>query len=426
MAKQTKYGRSPWIERFPKSRVPNYPRYHADARNKSGTRPQTKTVGSPTPVADAVIIGGGLTGCLTAYGLAAAGLRPILIEADRIGRSGTSTTAGWLGLDPDVTFTTVDKALGRRASRHAWHAWRRAALDFAALIRRLRIRCYLEPQRALTVAMTSEQSARLAKDLKLRREASIESIPLNRRAIIAEAALDAASGLRVNDGGTLDPYRACIGVAAAAHQRGARLFERTTVRRVTFTRKIADVFTPAGAIRTRRVIVATGVPTALYGSLIRHVWLRTRYLALSDPVPAKIRQALGRRDSVVRDLGNPPHIVRWLDDERLLVAGADSPSTPQRLREKVTVQRTGQLMYELSTLYPAISGIQPEYGWSEDYARTVDGLPYIGPHRNFPHHLFAFGDSSHGVAGAYLASRILVRSCINELDRADETFGFNR
>ena len=43
------------------------------------------------------------------------------------------------------------------------------------------------------------------------------------------------------------------------------------------------------------------------------------------------------------------------------------------------------------------------------YARTADGLPYIGPHRNFPHHLFAFGDSSHSVTGAYLASRILLR-----------------
>ena len=39
------------------------------------------------------------------------------------------------------------------------------------------------------------------------------------------------------------------------------------------------------------------------------------------------------------------------------------------------------------------------------YARTSDGLPYIGPHRNFPHHLFAFGDSSRSVTGAYLASR---------------------
>jgi len=128
----------------------------------------------------------------------------------------------------------------------------------------------------------------------------------------------------------------------------------------------------------------------------------------------------------VRDAAEPPHIVRWVDDERMLVMGADAETAPPRLREKTIVQRTGQLMYELSTLYPDISGILPEYGWEAAYARTGDGLPHVGPHRNFPHHLFAFGDASHSVTGAYLASRILLRYYLGEVDRADEVFGFAR
>ena len=83
-------------------------------------------------------------------------------------------------------------------------------------------------------------------------------------------------------------------------------------------------------------------------------------------------------------------------------------------------------MYELSTLYPEISGIAPEYGWDAPYARTADGLPYVGPHRNFPHHLFAFADSSHSLTGSYLASRILLRHFLDEIDPADEGFGFAR
>jgi glycine/D-amino acid oxidase-like deaminating enzyme len=83
-------------------------------------------------------------------------------------------------------------------------------------------------------------------------------------------------------------------------------------------------------------------------------------------------------------------------------------------------------MYELSTLYPDISGILPDYGWDAPYARTSDGLPYIGPHRNFPHHLFAFGDSSHTITGAYLASRILLRHHLDEPAAADRHFGFTR
>jgi len=147
---------------------------------------------------------------------------------------------------------------------------------------------------------------------------------------------------------------------------------------------------------------------------------------LADPVAARVRNQLGRRDSVVRDSASPPHTLHWLDDDRILISGADHERPPSRQRDKVIVQRTGQLMYELSTLYPEISGTQPAYGWMADYARTTDGLPYIGAHRNFPHHLFVFGDASRSLTGSYLASRILLRQCSGEPEPADAAFGFHR
>ena len=106
--------------------------------------------------------------------------------------------------------------------------------------------------------------------------------------------------------------------------------------------------------------------------------------------------------------------------------GAAGPRPGDRLREKTLVQRTGQLMYELSTMYPDISGIMPAYGWDAPYALTGEGLPYFGPHRNFPHQLLAFGDSSPGVTGAYLASRILLRHFLDEVESSDDAFAFTR
>ncbi len=412
-----RYGRAPWGDRFPASRVPSYPRH--SARSTTGVE-----------TADVVIIGAGLTGCAAAYTFAAAGIKPLVLEADRVGRGHTSASAGWISDDPGVPFAEAANLLGVRIARHGFEAWRRAALDFAALLRRLDIKCYLQRQSALTVALSPEQTVRLKKERKARLDAGLDAPALGARVVTSEVALAAAQStlaLRARDGATLDPYRACLGLAAAAEERGATIFERSPVRRITFNRKIADVFTAGGRIRTRKVIVATGLPTtALHKSLRRHFWFRTCYVALTDPVHAKIRNRLGKRATVVRDSADPYHVVRWLDDERLMVMGADAETPPERQREKVIVQRTGQLMYELSVLYPDISGIQPAYGWAVDYARTAEGLPYIGTHRNFPHHLFAFGDSSHSVTGSYLASRILLRYFLDELEPADKAFEFNR
>jgi glycine/D-amino acid oxidase-like deaminating enzyme len=404
----TKYGRSPWVDAFRRARVPSYPRQRG-------------------PLSTAVVVvGGGLTGCTTAYAFAAGGLDVVLVEADRVGGGSTGRASGWIGGDPGVSFVEVEKALGRAAARDAFRSWRRAALDFAALIRRLEINCAFKPQGAAIVALTPDQAARLSRDRKARRDADVDAPMLSARVVKSEFGLDAAAGIREGAGAVVDPYRTCLGLAAAAAARGAKIFERTPVRKIKFDRRKADVITSDGAIRADRVVIATGVPTLLCKSLIRHFWFRTSYLAMTERVPARIRQQLGRRGAVVRDLSQPPHVVRWVDDARLLVAGADAPSPTGPERDRIAVQRTGQLMYELSTLYPDISGIPPEYGWDAPYARTSDGLPYVGPHRNFPHHLFALGDSSGGIAGAYLASRMLLRHHLDEIESADRHFGFTR
>jgi glycine/D-amino acid oxidase-like deaminating enzyme len=404
----TKYGRSPWIDQFPRSRVPSYPKHKGI-----------------TPF-DVVVIGGGLAGCTTAYALAAAGVKTMLLEAGQIGRGATAFSAGLITDDPGVSFADLEKLVGLRSARRAFQMWRRSALDFAALLRRLEIKCALEPRTTITVAATAEQAARLNKDQKARRDAGLDATLLNARAVRGDASLDAAAGLRTKEAASIDPYRACIGLAAAAADRGTVIFERSPVRRITFDRKMAEVFTAGGSIRTSRVVVATGMPTPLFKSLVRHFWFRSAYMTTTEPLPAKLRQQMARSETVIRDTAEPPHTIRWVGDDRVLVCGADTESPPPRQRDKFVVQRTGQLMYELSTMYPDISGTQPAYGWAADYVRAANNLPCIGPHRNFPHHLFAFGDSSHSVTGAYLASRMLLRHHFEEMDPGDAVFGFHR
>ena len=162
---------------------------------------------------------------------------------------------------------------------------------------------------------------------------------------------------------------------------------------MTFSARIVDVVTAGGVIRGQRVVIATGRPTPLFKALVRHFWFRSTYFALTESIPAKIRRALG---AASRSCATRP--IRRITSDGWTTIGCSWPAptdrrSSDRLREKTIVQRTGQLMYELSTLYPDISGIAPAYGWDAGYARTGDGLPYIGPHRNFPRHLFAFGDA---------------------------------
>jgi glycine/D-amino acid oxidase-like deaminating enzyme len=404
----TKYAKSPWVDNISR-RVPVF----SQLRGKA--------------TADVAIVGGGLTGCAIAYAFAAAGVRVVLVEASRIGRGSSGSSAGWISDDPGVSFSEVEAAIGLKSACRAWQSWRRGALDFSALIRRLNLKCDYTGAGSLLVAKTPEELVRLKKEQKIRRGAGFDTPVVNARAIARETAVSAIAAIRSRDGAALDPYRAALGLAEEAIFRGAKLFERSPATRIKFARRWVDVKTSGGRIRADRVVIATGVPTqALFKALARHFWYRSSFLVLTERVPAKIRHQLGKRLAVVRDSALPSHLIRWVNGDQLLVTGADGDTVVPRLLEKALVQRTGQLMYELSTIYPDISGLQPAYGWDAPYGRTADGLPFIGPHRNYPRHLFALGDASHSVTGAYLASRILLRHFLGEAEPADEVFGFER
>jgi glycine/D-amino acid oxidase-like deaminating enzyme len=187
-----------------------------------------------------------------------------------------------------------------------------------------------------------------------------------------------------------------------------------------------EVTTVSGSIRADAVVIATAAPLPDLRALRRHLKPRHVYAVVTEPLPSPIRRELGRRAAALRDSSTPPHLLRWLREDRMLFSGAEQPEVAPRLREKTLTQRTGQLMYELSVLYPAISGVQADWAWDIVHHQTVDGLPFVGLHRNFPRHLFALGGGRHGAGLAWLAARLILRQYQGEAAREDDLFGFAR
>ena len=403
---RTRYGSSPWIHELPSSRVPAYPRFRGDR------------------AADVVIVGAGITGCAVAHACAAAGFQTLVLEADRVGRGGAGRGAGLMSTDPGPSFRDLVAAHGPRDARRVFEAWRRGAIAGAALLLRLRIYCQLAPRESIVIAGRDDES-HLRREFDARGDAGRDLTWQTPKQLHSRMKLDAAGGVTVRGGFTLDPYRACLGLAAAAVSRGAACFEHSPVQRVRFTRRHADVITVHGTIRAGRVVIATGSATAEFKPLRRHFKRRDTYFAMTEPVPAVVRKQLCAPAVVLADLKTPPHRIRWAPGDRLIVSGADQDETNPKVRPAVIVQRTGQLMYELLTMYPAISGLRPEFGWDASYGRAADGLMYIGAHRNYPHHLFALGGSG-SVTGAFVASRVLLQTLQGTSEKADEVFGWTR
>jgi len=405
---QTRYGTSYWVARLPAKRRPTYPRQRGDAQT------------------EVAIIGGGFAGCACAYALAVHDVRVVLLEAGALGQAATAESPGMLLQDPDIDYQVIEAHHGRRAAHRIYQVTRRGMLDLAKTIRRLKIRCDLDTQNSICFTTSSDEVRRLRHEYALRRAAGLEASWLTAQRLRRETALTGEAGLLTKDSAHVDPYRACLGLAAAAQKRGALVYERSPVMRTRFDAKGVEVKTLRGTIRATRVVVATGDPSSLFRPLIRHFRLTETYVVATPSLPAPVRAELGGRAAILQDTAAPSHWLRWTRDDRILFAGADQLKTALRSRERILVQRAGQLMYELSRFYPVISGIRPEFAWRCPIVRTVDGLPFIGPHRNYPHHLFALGYGMSGLTMGFLASRLLLRHYLDRPAKGDELFGFMR
>ena len=397
-----------FLDTFPAARRPSYPTF-------SGSR-----------IADVVVVGGGLTGCACAANFAAAGHSVVLLEQDRIGVGATAGGPGLARQDLDAPFSQAAADHGVRTARHLWRAARRGTLDFAAALRRWGIQAEVQRQDVVWLSRGQEEPLRaLRREYQARHAAGLDATWLSNRMLRSSAAIAVDGGLRIA-ATALDPYRVCIGLAAVAVRKGAVLFERSAARRLRHGAKAITVGTDKGEITAGAVIVATGDLPDDLRALRRHFTARQTCGVVTGPLPAVVRRELGHRDTALLDSDVPPHLLRWLKGDRVLFSGREQAASAPHQRERGLTARANELMYELTTLYPAISGVPPMWAWEAVHHESADGLPVIGPHRNFPRYLFALGLGTHGPGASWLAARLLLRAFMDEADKEDEPFGFAR
>jgi glycine/D-amino acid oxidase-like deaminating enzyme len=402
------YSASYWAERSPASRRRKYP-------------------GCRGPLsADVVVIGGGLTGAMAACVLARGGLDVIVLEADRVACGATARDTGLVLPQPSAPFVDITAALGLRATRTAWRETRASALDLVSTTRRLGITCDLVRVPLIEHARYAHDAIVLRKDQVARKDAGLTVPWLSSRALEELLGTESSGGIKLAEAAAFDPVRATLGFLRIAEKAGARIFERSPATRTRFTRQSAQVVLKGAIIDARGIYVATARPGTLFAQLRRHVREFASYTVVTEPLAGPMKRETGKRTTLVTEAPGQAATLRWLKDDRAMFTGAFGPAVSSRQIDKVLVQRTGELMYELSLRYPVISGLPARWSWTTPVVTTADGLPWVGPHRNYPFHFFALALGLHGNAHAWFAAKAALRHFGGKPRREDLAFAFTR
>jgi sarcosine oxidase subunit beta len=335
------------------------------------------------PTASVVVIGGGVTGLATAYELARAGVRDVvLLDRDAFGAGSTCKAAGGVRAmfsDP------VNITLGARSLEtfRDFPARFGQEIDFAAV-------------GYLFLLSTPEAVAAFDDAVALQNSLGVPSRMID----VAEA--QRLSPLIATDGllaaafsptdGHCTPESVVLGYASAARRAGATLLPHCATTGIDVTDgRVSAVHTAAGTIRTDTVVCAAGAWSAEVGAwagVDLPVTPLRRQVLVTEPVPG-----LDPHTPFTIDFATSFYFHR--EGQGLLMGMSDPDETPgfRLTRSDAWLPRLGEAIERRA---PELAGVGVAGGWAGLYEMTPDHNALIGRADEVEGFLYATGFSGHG------------------------------
>lgn len=319
--------------------------------------------------ADAVVVGGGISGLATALALRERGLDVVLLEAAGIGWGASGRANG-----------QVIATLTRHGPQAMVAAEGQAFLDMVAgsadalygLVDRFRIDCdavrtgWLQPAHSLGRA---RRAAELARQWA---QAGAPAVALDAAAMAARiGAPGYVGGWLHRGGGHINPYAFTVGLARGIALEGVRLHEHSPARSLVRDGGGWLVETPGGSVRAPRVALATAAHTGdLWPGLARTVVPVTSYQAATEPLGALGARILPGNEAF-SDTRQDLRYMRKDRDGRLVSGSALAVQIAAGRRVPAHVRR------RLAALFPELSAVGMSHVWDGRIAMTIDRLPHL-------------------------------------------------
>lgn len=362
---------------------------------------------------DVCVIGAGITGCATALNLAEKGYKVAALEANRVGWGASGRSGGQMIFGYACDMDKLKSMLGAKDARLLWDISEQALAYTKSLIDRFDIQCDLKPghlhaavkprhQRALAAWKTELENEYGYRGLQLLDKESLRSI-LNTDAYLG--------GLFDPNSGHLHPLNYTLGLAAAAQQAGAVIYEGSPATRVEYGAQ-TRVSTPGGTVRCQHLVFCGNAYLGDLEHKLRNKYMPVgTYILATEPLGRERGLSLIHNDMAVADINFVLDYFRLSGDYRLLYGGRVSYSTVAPLNLERAMRP------RMLKVFPQLGDVKIEYTWGGFVGITMNRAPHFGRLRDNVY--FAQGFSGHGIALAGMAGRLMADAIAGSAEKFD-------
>ncbi|WP_436484286.1 NAD(P)/FAD-dependent oxidoreductase [Chitinophaga sp. ARDCPP14] len=367
------------------------------------------------------VIGGGISGALTAHALTNAGIPCVVADARTIGLGSTAASSSLLQYEIDTPLSVLRDKVG------TYHANRAYELSVAA-IHELEQICkalhfpHFERKHSLYLASYLKDIKKLSEELEARRELGLKMEWWDAAKVKAKMGFDAPAAIYSHTAAQTDAYMLTHALHQHNIKHGAQVFDRTAVVDIDFRPRSVVLKTSLGyQVTARYLVIATGYEVLQYikTPLLK---LNSTYAIASEPNHAEEQWY---QDCLIWETKSPYLYMRTTSDHRIMVGGRDEPFYNPGRRDKLIHQKAKALEKDLRRKFPELR-FHTEFKWTGTFGATEDGLPFIGPFAPMPHTFFALGFGGNGITFSQMAANIITDLIQGKKNPDATIFSFNR
>jgi glycine/D-amino acid oxidase-like deaminating enzyme len=371
---------------------------------------------------DVLIIGGGVSGALTAYQLVNAGIDCVVVDSRTIGLGSTCASTSLLQYEIDVSLSELIKKIGHKAAVTAYKLCEEAICKLGEIDSK--INCHeLEFKKSLYCAAGKKHLPFLEREFKARKENGFSVEFLGEEELKQEYGIIAQGAIRSATGAQTNAYKFTHALHQYCIGKGSRVYDRTCVREMDHKDEYVTAVTSTGhTIKAKKLVYANGYEAVNYVDE-KIVRLRSTYAVVSEQL---ITAASPWQDEVlIWNTADPYLYVRTTKDNRIITGGRDDIFKNAHTSNRRIETKTKLLKKDMEALLQHIE-FKPEFNWAGVFGSTKDGLPFIGSYPKKPNGYFALGFGGNGIVFSQVASEMLAEIFIKGHTRHGKLFSFER
>ncbi|NNE79712.1 MAG: FAD-binding oxidoreductase [Silicimonas sp.] len=350
---------------------------------------------------DVLVVGGGLTGCRTALGLAEAGTSVALVDSHEIGWGASGRSGGQCNPIWRQTPQQLVEMLGATHGETLIKTTLTAAEDLFSDIKRFGIDCDAVQAGWIQAAHTKKARKNMRTLGRSWAEVGLDIEELEGRAVQEATGSPAYSfALRHSAGGHVQPLSLTRGYARAAIARGASVFERTPITGLERVDGKWRARSGSGEITAENVVLTTNAySNGLWQGLHQTFHPLVSIVLATKPLDAVQQQEILPGKVTISDSRLAIYFARYDRDGRLIFGCVGSSDNVDAFGG------FGRAKRGLKTVFPQIADVPIERKWAGRIAVTPEMMPHL--HEPAPGLLAGIGFSGRGIAMTSVMGRAL-------------------